>query len=70
MPDCVLAAEDIVVNLAKPHYRQITYSVGAFHMGVSAIKEVKQDDVTLSEVRPSYRVITKGLLAEIHLSEM
>lgn len=40
-------------------------------MGVSAIKEVKQDDVTLSEeVRPSYRVITKGLPAEVHLSKM
>lgn len=71
MPDSVLEAEDIVVNLVKPHYRQIIYSIGAFNMGVSAIKEVKQDDVTLSEeVRPSYRVITKGLPAEVHLSKM
>lgn len=71
MPDSVLEAEDIVMNLAKPHDRQIIYSIGAFHMGVSAIKEVKQNDVTLSEeVRPSYKVIIKGLPEEVHLSKM
>lgn len=40
VPDSVLEAEDIGVNLVKPHYRQIIYSIGAFHMGVSAIKQV------------------------------